>query len=48
MVARFSPRSDVYRRTLPVRVMHYDYDFDAIAEITGQLCEWVVPRGSAP
>ena len=27
-------------------VLHYDADFDLIAEITGQLCEWVVPRGS--
>lgn len=31
-----------------VTVMHYDHDFDAIAEITGQPCEWVVSRGSAP
>lgn len=31
-----------------VAVLHYDRDFDAIAEITGQPCEWVVPRGSAP
>ena len=27
-------------------VMHYDADYDRIAEITGQSCEWVVPRGS--
>jgi predicted nucleic acid-binding protein len=27
-------------------VLHYDADFDLIAEITGQACEWVVPRGS--
>ncbi|MGH3565846.1 MAG: PIN domain nuclease [Pseudonocardia sp.] len=32
------------RRRVPV--LHYDQDFDAIAEITGQACEWVVPRGS--
>lgn len=31
-----------------VPVLHYDRDFDAIAEVTGQACEWVVPRGSAP
>lgn len=31
-----------------VAVLHYDRDFDTIAEITGQQCEWVVPRGSAP
>ena len=27
-------------------VLHYDSDFDLIAEATGQRCEWVVPRGS--
>ena len=27
-------------------VLHYDADFDRIAEITGQPVEWVVPRGS--
>ena len=27
-------------------VLHYDADFDLIAEVTGQHCEWVVPRGS--
>ena len=27
-------------------VLHYDQDFDKIAEITGQACEWVVPAGS--
>ena len=27
-------------------VMHYDADYDRIAEVTGQPCEWVVPRGS--
>lgn len=27
-------------------VMHYDADFDLIAAVTGQLTEWVVPRGS--
>jgi len=29
-------------------VMHYDRDFDTIAEITGQPTEWVVPAGSIP
>lgn len=29
-------------------VLHYDGDFDTIAEITGQPTEWVVPRGSVP
>ena len=27
-------------------VLHYDADYDRIAEVTGQPCEWVVPRGS--
>lgn len=27
-------------------VLHYDADFDMIAEITDQPMEWVVPRGS--
>lgn len=27
-------------------VLHYDGDFDRIAEVTAQKTEWVVPRGS--
>jgi predicted nucleic acid-binding protein len=27
-------------------VLHYDGDFDQIAAVTGQPCEWVVPAGS--
>lgn len=27
-------------------VLHYDADFDTIAAVTGQLTEWVAPRGS--
>ena len=27
-------------------VIHYDADYDLIAEVTRQPCEWVVPRGS--
>jgi predicted nucleic acid-binding protein len=27
-------------------LVHYDEDFDRIAEVTGQVTEWVVPRGS--
>ena len=27
-------------------VVHYDADYDAIAEITGQSTRWVAPRGS--
>ncbi|MCX6466822.1 MAG: PIN domain nuclease, partial [Pseudonocardiales bacterium] len=28
-------------------VLHYDADFDLIAEVTGQPVQWVVPRGTA-
>ena len=27
-------------------VLHYDADFDRIAEITGQAVRWIAPRGS--
>jgi predicted nucleic acid-binding protein len=27
-------------------VLHYDTDFDLIARVTGQRCEWIVPAGS--
>ena len=27
-------------------IIHYDADYDRIAEITGQAVEWVAPRGS--
>ena len=27
-------------------VLHYDGDYDTIAELTGQPAEWVVPKGS--
>lgn len=27
-------------------VLHYDADYDVIAEVTGQPTEWVVPRGT--
>ncbi len=30
-----------------VTVLHYDKDFDRIAEVTGQPTEWVVPAGEA-
>ncbi|MGH3418304.1 MAG: PIN domain nuclease [Streptosporangiaceae bacterium] len=29
-------------------VLHYDADYDRIAEVTGQDVEWVVPVGSVP
>lgn len=29
-------------------VLHYDADFELIAEVTGQPSEWVVPQGSVP
>ncbi|MGI8730133.1 MAG: PIN domain-containing protein, partial [Solirubrobacteraceae bacterium] len=33
---------------LDVVVLHYDADFDVIASVTGQRCQWVVPAGSVP
>ena len=27
-------------------VLHYDADFDRIAAVTGQPCQWVVPAGT--
>ncbi len=27
-------------------VLHYDADFERIAKLTGQLVQWIVPRGS--
>lgn len=27
-------------------VLHYDSDFDLIAEATGQSCQWVIPAGT--
>lgn len=32
-------------RRLRLVVLHYDRDFDYIAQITGQQCEWVAPAG---
>lgn len=29
-----------------LRLLHYDRDFDLIAQVTGQHCEWVVAPGS--
>jgi len=29
-------------------VLHYDHDFDVIAEVTGQPTEWIVPAGTSP
>lgn len=31
---------------LGLTVLHYDADFDRIATVTGQRCEWVVPAGT--
>ncbi len=31
---------------LDVAVLHYDADFDLIAKVTDQRCQWVVPAGS--
>ncbi len=31
-----------------VTVLHYDSDYDFIAQITGQPMQWVVPHGTVP
>lgn len=31
---------------LGATVLHYDADFDRIADVTGQRCTWVVPAGT--
>lgn len=31
-----------------VTILHYDRDYDLIAEVTGQPTRWVVPRGTIP
>src|SRR5487761_1287920 len=39
-------RSQSGRKIPNLLVLHYDADFDRIAAVTGQRCEWVVPAGS--
>jgi hypothetical protein len=29
-------------------VLHYDHDFDLIAQVTGQPTEWILPAGAVP
>ena len=29
-------------------VLHYDHDFDLIADVTGQPTEWILPAGTIP
>jgi predicted nucleic acid-binding protein len=47
---RTAPIPDLIIAAVAVRadltVLHYDQDFEAIAAVTGQPHEWVVPRGS--
>lgn len=31
-----------------VMLLHYDSDYDLIAQVTGQSAQWVVPRGTVP
>lgn len=31
-----------------VTVLHYDADYDLIAQVTGQLTQWAAPRGTIP
>ena len=41
LVAACAERADLI-------LLHYDSDFDRIAEFTGQPTRWIVPRGSVP
>ncbi len=36
----------VAAETAGLTVLHYDKDFDLIAGVTGQPCEWIAPKGS--
>jgi predicted nucleic acid-binding protein len=40
LVAAVAERSDLV-------ILHYDRDFDRVAAVTGQACEWVVPPDTA-
>jgi predicted nucleic acid-binding protein len=40
LVAAVAERNDLV-------VLHYDRDFDRVAAVTGQACEWVVPSDTA-
>jgi hypothetical protein len=31
-----------------VTVLHYDGDYELIAQVTDQQAQWVVPRGTVP
>lgn len=31
-----------------VTILHYDSDYDLLAQVTGQPTQWVVPRGTVP
>jgi predicted nucleic acid-binding protein len=41
LIAAVAEREDV-------TILHYDSDYDLIAEVTGQPMQWVVPRGTVP
>lgn len=39
-------RYDRTARAASAVVLHYDSDYERIAEVTGQPQEWIVPRGT--
>jgi predicted nucleic acid-binding protein len=41
LIAAVAEREDV-------TILHYDSDYDLVAEVTGQPMQWVVPRGTVP
>ncbi len=44
-LARRQTRAEV-RENTGLTVLHYDADYDRIAQLTGQSTQWIVPRGS--
>jgi predicted nucleic acid-binding protein len=35
-----------YAEQADLKVLHYDADFERVAELAGQPTQWIVPRGS--
>ncbi|MFL6202025.1 MAG: hypothetical protein ACJ76J_22860 [Thermoanaerobaculia bacterium] len=46
MSARYLIDKSALARRGGLTVLHYDHDYDLIAEVTHQATEWVVERGS--
>ena len=44
--SRLGPRQRTFSALCRCDVLHFDADFDQIASVTGQGCEWVVRAGA--